>query len=143
MKSASQVLREAKALIGAPNKWFGPPEWSYSHQGAGGLCAGLAIAEAEGMTGQFDCPTNVFFRNTVGSPCVATWNNKPGRTHAEVMEAFDRAIALAEADEAPARKPRESDGDWAARMVREVTKQDDSATTKDVEAPAQERVSAK
>ena len=35
--------------------------------------------------------------------------------------AFDRAIALAEKDEAPARKPRESDTDYATRMVAEVT----------------------
>lgn len=32
-------------------------------------------------------------------PCYIDWNEAPGRTQDEVLEAFERAIALAEAEE--------------------------------------------
>jgi hypothetical protein len=31
---------------------------------------------------------------------ITDWNNEPGRTHAEVLAVIDRAIAIAQADEA-------------------------------------------
>jgi hypothetical protein len=31
---------------------------------------------------------------------ITDWNNEPGRTHGEVLAAIDRAIAIAQADEA-------------------------------------------
>jgi hypothetical protein len=31
---------------------------------------------------------------------ITDWNNEPGRTHAEVLAVIDRAIAIAQAEEA-------------------------------------------
>ena len=31
---------------------------------------------------------------------ITNWNNEPGRTHEEVLATIDRAIAIAQADEA-------------------------------------------
>ena len=90
------ILRRAKALIDRPEKWFGPAAHGM-HSGA--LCAGIAIYRAAGMT--FDAwghPAVTFFCQTVRGTDrgVPLWNNAPERTHAEVMSAFDKAIALAE-----------------------------------------------
>lgn len=43
-------------------------------------------------------PAHKALSEAVGSFVVHTpnWNNAPERTHAEVMQAFDRAISLAE-----------------------------------------------
>jgi len=35
----------------------------------------------------------------LGDENVAAWNDKPGRTHAEVIAAFDRAIAKQETEQ--------------------------------------------
>lgn len=41
---------------------------------------------------------------------IPTWNDEEGRTHAEVLAAFDRAIALAEADETEQQSNTDDDG---------------------------------
>ena len=124
-KTASQVLRAARALIGTPDKW-----WKGGANGAGvSKCSAQAIYHQPG----YDFDSLNFLSVAIGGKpgCYAhifDWNDAPERTHADVMAAFDRAIALAEKDE-PQRKPREDDATWAARMVSEVTKQDDSVGT--------------
>ena len=114
----SEVLRKAKALIDRPEKWFGPPE-----KRDGSNCAGTAIISAGEFSG-WDNPVQFLFEkaNNIPNEHIALWNNTPNRTHAEVMQAFDRAIALAEQEE-----PGESDSDWAKRKVAEVTRVKEAA----------------
>lgn len=105
---ASEVLRSAKARIGTPEKW-GKGD---TVRERGLLCAGLAINNScewqinEARAGSF-------FMKAVRADSVPEWNDRPETTHAEVMAAFDRAIALAEADE-------RKDKPWTMEDTREV-----------------------
>ena len=83
------ILRRAKALIDTEDKWFGP----VTHQGPN--CALTAINNISGKSLGRDNPIyKALMRAMPGASSVAMWNNT--HTHAEVMAAFDRAIALAE-----------------------------------------------
>jgi hypothetical protein len=44
-----------------------------------------------------DTSSHAILERAIGERFIGDWNDAPGRTHAEVLEAFDRAIALAEA----------------------------------------------
>jgi hypothetical protein len=57
-------------------------------------CAIGAITAANGSSSS---SSEVFLERAVGTDDVPAWNDAPGRTQAEVLAAFDRAIALAEA----------------------------------------------
>ena len=94
----SDILRRAKALIDTRDKWFGgEPTISKLPQN----CAGTAIMRVAN-DGNFippcDHPAAKFFAHVTcgenNGNAIAAWNNR--HTHAEVMQAFDRAIALAE-----------------------------------------------
>ena len=128
IKKPSEVLRKAKGLIDRPEKWFGPPGWRTLEQGAGNNCAGTAIyMEARGTSYplcNWDTTEHRLFEraNIIERDHIALWNNAPERTHAEVMQAFDRAIALAEKEEG-----KESDSAWAKRKVAEVTRVKEAA----------------
>lgn len=98
-KSTAQVLREAKALIDSPEKWWksdirgGLPTGCFPSDR---ICAGRAIALVCGERYHDLCD---LIRKASGAPNWHTlpyWNDAPERTHAEVMDAFDRAITLAE-----------------------------------------------
>ena len=128
-KSASQVLREARALIDSPEKWLrGSGAWSGDSR-----CIGCALIHAR--MGDKTAPAwftdadnkillaNFATQSGIGEGFIAVFKFNETASHPEVLAAFDRAIALAEKDE-PQRKPREDDATWAARMVSEVTKQD-------------------
>jgi hypothetical protein len=39
-----------------------------------------------------------YLRRSIGQSDIIAWNDSPGRTQAEVIAAFDKAIALARAD---------------------------------------------
>jgi hypothetical protein len=91
---ASEVLMKAKALIGTPDKWC---KGTY-HSNSGGHCmigslfaiAGTGITETHPSVQylQYGCTTFIW-----------AFNDHPQTTHADVMAAFDKAIALALADE--------------------------------------------
>ena len=88
-KEAADILRNAKAKIDTPEKWA----HSAADFNAGKHCPATAI-----NTTAFNRHTNdafELFQQVVGSK-IAAWNDAPDRTHAEVMQAFDKAIALAE-----------------------------------------------
>ena len=109
----SEVLRKAKALIDRPEKWFGP-----QNHPRGGVqnCALTALDVATNSSLSIGHPLYVaLLKGMPNAVSVAYWNNT--HTHAEVMQAFDRAIALAEKEEG-----KESDSDWAKRKVAEVTR---------------------
>ena len=115
----SEVLRKAKALIDRPEKWFGPPTHP---NGYGRNCALTALDVATNSSLMVWHPLyNVLLREMPGSAgSIAAWNNS--HTHPEVMDAFDRAIALAEKEEG-----KESDSAWAKRKVAEVTRVKEAA----------------
>src|SRR5476649_2905513 len=99
MKARTEVLQKAKELIDTPEKWG---------QGIddlcdGKICAALAIGRVarRDTTKDFGWAFRVgdvikFFGQQVQASSVAEWNDVPGRTHAEVMSAFDLAIKNSE-----------------------------------------------
>lgn len=91
--TVADVLRRARALIDSPEKWC---------KGAmrtedGRRCIFGAIDDA---AGRLAIDESHLFSRATGIRNIAEWNNAPERTHAEVLAAFDRAIALAESDNA-------------------------------------------
>jgi hypothetical protein len=95
--TVADVLRRAKALIDTPEKWCKQPFLSGGYPRA--LCANLAIFEAApGNCRIQELVSNLLWMATgmPGGNNVPWWNDAPERTHAEVMNAFDRAIELAE-----------------------------------------------
>lgn len=103
-KPASQILREARALIDAPEKWVGGGDLSKGAiDGPDTFCAAYAC----GNRGNSDNDrARTYLETAIGlSPTgmmsrLGAWNDAPERTHAEVMTAFDKAIELAEHEEA-------------------------------------------
>ena len=67
----------------------------------GGVCALIAInrsigaSHAEYLSGRDDAAE--MFRLAIGWDNIPGWNDAPGRTRAEVVAAFDKAIELARA----------------------------------------------
>lgn len=104
-----EVLRAARALIDTPDKWC------QGERGRDGsrLCAGHAVGDAIGIgygraTWAEGHPALVALARAMGTKThhsVPFWNDN--HTHAEVMAAFDRAIANEEARE----------GEFTARPV--------------------------
>src|SRR5689334_22103122 len=95
---ASEILRKAKGLIDSPEKWIvklTTRQISAAHcDETAPRCAGIALWNARVKVYMLFCEAN-----SIQMGGVPEWNDAPGRTHSEVMTAFDRAIALAEADE--------------------------------------------
>lgn len=122
--SASEILRKAKGLIDSPEKWHHGPQ---ARGSKGERCIGCALTKAFGseisfvsaeiqpLFKLFDA-ANGWSAGTAGMGLI-NFNEHPSTTHADVMAAFDRAIALAEKDEL---KVRESDADYARRMVASI-----------------------
>ncbi len=107
MESTADILRKAKALIDAPEKWT---KGAFCRSAAGKavstfsrdavcFCAVGAIARLE-VTGVITdvraSRAEEALRDAIHATAVSHWNDAPERTHAEVMAAFDKAIALAE-----------------------------------------------
>jgi hypothetical protein len=91
--SVAEVLRRAKQKLVNPKNW-----WRGGPGGVGYECVGLAImSSGDRLQAQVAC--NVLarvIRTTPGdSQAIYRWNDAPGRKHAEVMAALDRAIELA------------------------------------------------
>lgn len=101
-----EVLRAARKLIEAPWNWT---QGSYCRDESGasehldspeadsfcviGACR--AAAEASSTAG-VSHPAEVALKAEMDY-CALTWNDAPERTHAEVLAAFDKAIAAEEA----------------------------------------------
>jgi len=105
-----EILRKAKALIDAPEKWskrFAAANAAGAmvlptHREARRFCALGAIARAQKADYILAGPVVTAFRSgaALGSRPISSWNDAPGTTHADVMAAFDRAIELASKQEA-------------------------------------------
>ena len=102
-------LRAARALIDKPEKWTqgsmgrddagrdasqsGRPVVARCASGAIGEDCGSRGAEWKAVSGQLRKSINRHrFRRGLRNLALTTWNDHPARTHAEVMQAFDRAI---------------------------------------------------
>lgn len=98
----SEVLAAARELLAVPGAW-----WDGS-AGAGvkaTICASTAISEQVEVSGALARSARGYLQVAIGRDAedgpevIYTWNDKPGRKLAEVLAAYDRAIALAEIDE--------------------------------------------
>lgn len=92
-----RILREASALLTPPGNWCQDKAMR------GAACCLLqalqSVPSANNGRAYMRAYRAVAYLTTgdssVGS--IVTWNDAPGRTHAEVLDALDRAIAHAEA----------------------------------------------
>lgn len=107
-----EVLIAAKALIDTPEKW-GKDGFVQLRNGTTCYCVEGAVMAAMGCPAvlsderpatvlsranmEFEREVLRFIANSVGTQIrlIPDWNDAPERTHAEVMDAFTRAIELA------------------------------------------------
>ena len=95
-------LKAAKALIDTPEKWTkGRLRLRDKYGKVCAMCSiGAIYTAAEELLGPRHDAARDAFRAATGClpfDSVPEWNDAPERTHAEVMAAFDKAIASAEA----------------------------------------------
>lgn len=81
------------ALIAARKLIENPDDWSNYGWGRGGKrCAAHAIADATGLDSSWSAhPAYRKVADAMGCSPIGTWNDN--HTHAEVLAAFDKAIA--------------------------------------------------
>lgn len=102
--TTADVLRRARALIDTPEKWTREGPFGTSRH-----CTGTALMRAAGLFNGWDerlqdeQAAHVFIKANKIYSCgcvrgaIACWNDVQERTHADILAAFDKAIALAEA----------------------------------------------
>lgn len=111
MKTTVEILTEAKALINTPERWTkgkfaaladgSSAHWDNPNATCYCIVGAIFLAE-EHMNVAASPTTTRAIMKAVGAKIsrdVSVWNDAPERTHAEVMDAFDRAIELAKAAE--------------------------------------------
>ena len=93
-----QRLTEARALIDQPEKWTQGVS-SLNTEGGVAYCAREALVQVCGDDEDWADELSVHLIRSINRPAeyedsaLTDWNDAPTRTHAEVMQAFDRAIA--------------------------------------------------
>lgn len=88
-----EQLIKAKELINTPEKWC---QYSYSNNGQ--CCMSGALLKV-GCRNTYHDSTYHLLQQVIGidgKMSLAEWNDQSDREHSQVMEAFDKAIALAE-----------------------------------------------
>ena len=91
--TVADVLRRARALIDSPEMWG---------KGDGGLdpkhgfCVITALMAVAHANASIMGAQSAFHRANEIDGYIGTWNDDDERTHAEVLDAFDKAISLAE-----------------------------------------------
>jgi len=101
--TTAQVLRKAKGLIrkhGWVQRVFGNSETGYCVMGA------IRRASPALGVGGRDAFANALPSHMRGIVGPTAWNDAPRRTKAEVLRAFDKAIALAEKPKRKAKRGR-------------------------------------
>lgn len=99
-RAVADILRAAKARIGTPERWCqGGASWEGLKGEQYPACAAIACWWHRGPRGAAsdDERAAINALEAVVMDHLPTWNDAPERTHAEVMAAFDRAIAAEEA----------------------------------------------
>lgn len=107
MKTALEILKEARAIIATPGKWT-KGEFARDKEGnkvgicspdASQFCAVGAINRIGRAAGDVTFARAAFLE---AEPAGVWFNDHPNTTHADVLAAFDRAIAKLEAEGTPA-----------------------------------------
>jgi hypothetical protein len=86
--SAHEVLVKARNLIADEKDWC---QLAYGNGTSGPWCATGAIWHVEAQSGDYSSEARLVLADTVGEPTPTCWNGS--HSHAEVLAAFDRAIA--------------------------------------------------
>lgn len=94
VNTVADALRRAKALIDTPEKW-GKDSYGFGNRPK---CAMGALAAVNVGVNDSIWFASSFLEAVTGAGCIESWNDEPERTHADVMSAFDKAIALAESE---------------------------------------------
>jgi hypothetical protein len=95
MKPTSEILIEARKKVESESNWA--RDYPSLKQGIDKHCCLTAITfTASGV--ERDTAVSAF-RLAIDNPIIQDWNDAPGRTHAEVLAAFDRAIEVAKEQE--------------------------------------------
>jgi hypothetical protein len=98
MSETADILRKAKALIDTPEKW----RQGLNHGDDSKLCAGDAMMSASRELRPIDpafayaAARSKVLEGIGRLDGLVLWNDDPTTRHADVMQAFDAAIALAE-----------------------------------------------
>jgi hypothetical protein len=99
-----EVLQKARALVEQPETWTqhtfarnaeGAPRHENWDDDACAFCIRGALNKAVGRHVGINDDCYMAIRNAVGGQALARFNDTPGRSHAEVLAAFDRAIEAA------------------------------------------------
>lgn len=103
----ADVLRAAKARIATPERWTqgtfardrdgGAVDMKTEREEAVCWCSLGAIEYACDPDEAVSARAMCLLMEAIGEDSIEDWNDHPRRTHAEVLAAFDRAIAIAEA----------------------------------------------
>ena len=102
------VLKAARELISVPERWT---QGHFARDASGNLVnssnpaavcwcvygATMAAARRVGTTTEGAAEADRALEETFGGDDLDIWNDAPGRTHAEVLDLFDRTIAWIEA----------------------------------------------
>jgi hypothetical protein len=97
----ARVLREARTLIETPDRWLQGGLYEFNFGKVARCCALGAINEAaQGDLSRAYRDATEALRRAAG-PDIVYWNDDPATTHADVLSAFDRAIASAESTPTP------------------------------------------
>lgn len=104
------ILRGARALVATPEQWCRGSAMQVAPSGAIAHCAANALAY---VGGQKSLDANRLFMRAITAgfydsipawndfyDSIPAWNDEFGRTHADVLAAFDAAIALGLAEHA-------------------------------------------
>ena len=98
-KDTVRVLTDALALIDAPEKWCqGVAQIGAARCADRALCDVARQERHEGAWQRYN-RGRLTLQIAIGQTDILTWNDRAGRTHAEVVAAFQRAIEIAEAAE--------------------------------------------
>lgn len=95
--NAAEILRAARAKIDAPEKWT-KGESARDASGRGVFSnspAAVCFCSIGAIGNIIDSTPMDIFRKAIGCGCISDWNDHKDRTHADVLAAFDKAIALA------------------------------------------------
>lgn len=104
MQETKEIFEKAKELINAPEKWIRGAYCREAMNDTGdmvgscllGFCTLGSLLEASPTEVSIQALSTIFNRTNGLEDypiSVAEWNDAPERTHAEVMSAFDKAIA--------------------------------------------------
>lgn len=110
MLKASELLERAKAKISNPDSWI---QGTYAQNAEGmrvgfsnaaackfcseGALLNVCVEESDSLVLENQMTARRILDQVTGH--TVAWNDAPGRSHSEVMEMFDEAIAIAKAGE--------------------------------------------